>query len=159
VVIKAKTHSGFSQNITETQAKYLLSLVLELCAKKERIVFISNFPKDLERKVFGSNKNYQSFSGWQYGILGVNQEDFVRSLWSFSYGTPLYFVVTSDNQEKSFEAMETVIKKIRKSISGLLSFFTYRNPMRTEVPILSESFEKIAIRGHDGETFEVYTAF
>lgn len=69
MVIKIKTCPGFSQEISDVQAKVLLNLLEGMCDEKEQIAFLSSLPKDLEEEAFLSKKEYYSFCGWQYGAL------------------------------------------------------------------------------------------
>ncbi|MDQ7774203.1 MAG: hypothetical protein RDU13_11865 [Elusimicrobiales bacterium] len=160
MVIRPEVFRGFSQDISNPQTTLLLDRLSSLCGKGEYILFVSNLPRDLEKKVF-VNLAYYPFSGWQFGPLAIDKRKnlkLVKNLWSSSYGTPLYFIITSRHTATSFEKVKEVIIRLERNLSGIATYFTYNSPAKTEAPILLSYFNKVAMMGHDGETLEIYNA-
>lgn len=159
MVIESTVLEGFSEDLPDSQAMVLLESLRSLCSGAEYVIFISHLPKDLEKIAFNNLKNYQHVFGWQYGKLefsDIKIIEFLKNIWSRSYGTPLYFVVSSYPFNGLSEIIEESICKLDKHISGIISVFTYQSPLKTEVPILAENFKKIILKGHDGETVDIY---
>lgn len=160
MVVRPKIFHGFSQNISNPQATLVFDRINSLCTKGEYVIFLSNLPHDLEKKIF-VNLEYHPFSGWQYGLLTTDKlksSEMVKNIWSSSYGTPLYFVITSRPPVIAFEKVKETIVKLEKHLSGIIAYFTYKSSAKTEAPILLSHFHKVAMMGHDGETLEIYNA-
>ncbi|MFA5162479.1 MAG: hypothetical protein WC421_09555 [Elusimicrobiales bacterium] len=157
--MKTITVGGFMQEMSHQKAEQLIHIFQGLCTTKRKVLFLTQLPSDLKSKVF-QKVEYSSYKNWQIGIIEVNvsgADDLIQRLWSWSFGTPLFFIITDTISSDVLAIAKNCVDDIRKNFRQRLISFFRGDAYSFYSSVFLKQFALVFEMGHDGETLEIHT--